>query len=123
MSKAQKKEEKIPTNCIECNYLKEGMKKFPCNHLICNECLCLLLIDQEFNHKKISSNIPFYCPECLPNFKLMEQCPSISLQYSEIINIFSNTNKSPLKCINAVLEPQGAPCDCNLVLNKPSCGI
>ena len=21
-----------------------------------------------------------------------------------------------LKCINAVLEPQGAPCDCNLVL-------
>ena len=28
-----------------------------------------------------------------------------------------------LKCINAVLEPQGAPCDCNLVLNKPSCGI
>ena len=34
-----------------------------------------------------------------------------------------NHNKSPLKCINAVLEPQGAPCDCNLVLNKPSCGI
>jgi len=25
--------------------------------------------------------------------------------------------------MNAVLEPQGAPCDCNLVLNKPSCGI
>jgi len=39
------------------------------------------------------------------------------------INSYVNHNKSPLKCINAVLEPQGAPCDCNLVLNKPSCGI
>ena len=39
------------------------------------------------------------------------------------INSYVNHKKSPLKCINAVLEPQGAPCDCNLVLNKPSCGI
>ena len=114
MSKPQKKEEKIPTNCIQCNYLKEGMKKFPCNHLICDECLCLLLIEQEFNHKKISPNISFYCPECLPNFKLIEQSPSISLPYSEIITIFSNTNKSPLKCIKHPKEDLKYFCaDCN----------
>ena len=39
------------------------------------------------------------------------------------VNSYVNHKKSPLKSINAVLEPQGAPCDCNLVLNKPSCGI
>ncbi len=39
------------------------------------------------------------------------------------INSYVNHKKSPLKYMNAVLEPQGAPCDCNLVLNKPSCGI
>ena len=39
------------------------------------------------------------------------------------VNSYVNHKKSPLKSINAVLETQGAPCDCKLVLNKPSCGI
>ena len=75
MSKTTQQTEKMITNCIECTYLKEGMQKFPCEHLICKECLCLLLIDQEFNHKAITSNIIFYCPECLRNLQSLEKTP------------------------------------------------
>ena len=50
------------TNCLVCNYCKEGMQKFPCGHLVCEECLCLILIEDEFDHENITSNISFYCP-------------------------------------------------------------
>ena len=99
MSKTTQQTEKMITNCIECTYLKEGMQKFPCEHLICKECLCLLLIDQEFNHKTITSNIIFYCPECLRNLQSLEKTPKITLSYIDINNIFSNSENLPLKCI------------------------
>ena len=51
------KVEKIITHCVECNYLKQSMTKFSCNHLICKECLCLLLIENEFNYTNLSSDI------------------------------------------------------------------
>ena len=72
--------EKNPVNCIQCNYLKESMQKFSCNHLICKECLCLLLIENEFNHNQINiSNISLQCPKCLPKFKSIEKCPNLIL--------------------------------------------
>ena len=51
-SSAQNKVEKNFTHCVQCNYLKESMSKFSCNHLICRECLCLLLTENEFNYKE-----------------------------------------------------------------------
>ena len=98
MSNTEQNTEQISGKCIVCNYLKEGMQKFPCSHIICKECLCLILIESEFDHENITSNITFYCPACLPNYESIEQSPSIILSYSDITNIFSNTGKSPLKC-------------------------
>ena len=97
--------EKNPVNCIQCNYLKESMQKFSCNHLICKECLCLLLIENEFNHNQINidiSNISLQCPECLPKFKSIEKCPNLTLSYFHLyyhyptIQHTSNTSICPL---------------------------
>ena len=105
-------EQKISNNCIQCNYLKESMQKFSCNHLICNECLCLLLIDQEFNYSNISSNITFQCPECFPNYKSKDQCPNLTLAYSELNDIFSkNSINTSLKCIKHPKEELKYFCD------------
>ena len=98
MSNIEQNTEQISGKCIVCGYSKEGMQKFPCNHIICKECLCLILIEDEFDHENITSNIIFYCPVCLPNYNSIEQSPSIILSYSDITNIFSNSSKSPLKC-------------------------
>ena len=107
--------EKNPVNCIQCNYLKESMQKFSCNHLICKECLCLLLIENEFNHNKINlSNISLQCPECLGEFKSTEKCPNLILSYSELNNLFSNSNNTPLKCIKHPNEELKYYCEaCN----------
>ena len=114
MSNKQQQTEKIPTNCIQCNYLKESMHKFSCDHLICEECLCLLIINQEFNFTNISSNIVLYCPECHPNFKLLEQCPTLILSYTNLTDIFSKTTNSPLKCIKHPKEELKYYCEaCN----------
>ena len=93
--------EKIITNCVQCNYLKESMSKFSCNHLICKECLCLLLIENEFNYTKNCSNICLTCPECEPNFKNKEEVPKIILTQDNLKNLFSISNSInvPLKCI------------------------
>ena len=99
MSTNQEASEKNPNNCIQCNYFKEAMQKFSCNHLICNECLCLLLIEQEFHYMNITSSITFHCPECRPNVKSIEQCPNLTLTYLELNDIFSKSNNAPLKCI------------------------
>ena len=107
--------EKIPVNCIQCNYLKESMQKFSCNHLICKECLCLLLIENEFNHNQINlSNISLQCPECLPKFKSIEKCPNLTLSYSEINDLFSKSINTPLKCIKHPNEELKYYCEaCN----------
>ena len=98
---SQSESEKIITNCIQCNYLKESMTKFSCNHLICKECLCLLLIENEFNYTKNSSNICLNCPECEPNFKKIEDAPKLNLTQDELKNLLSSSNaiNAPLKCI------------------------
>ena len=111
MSTEQPQNETIPTNCIQCNYLKESMQKFSCNHLICNECLCLLLIEQEFYYTNITSNITFHCPKCLPNFKSLEQCPNLTLSYSQLNDIFSKSGNTPLKCIKHPNEELKHYCD------------
>ena len=90
--------ENIQLNCIHCHYLKESMQKFSCSHLICNECLCLLLINQKFNFTNITSNITFSCPECLQNFDSKEQCSNLILSYTELKDIFQNSINTPLKC-------------------------
>ena len=116
MSKNIQKEEKVEGNCIDCNFLKEEMQKLPCGHSICNECLCLSLIDLEFNHSNISQGITFYCPECFPIYKAIEKTPSITISYSELNNIFSNSSKnnSPLKCIKHPKEDLKYFCEtCN----------
>ena len=107
--------EKNPVNCMECNYLKESMQKFSCNHLICKECLCLLLIDNEFNHNQINiSNISLQCPECLPKFKSIEKCPNLILSFSEINDLFSKSINTPLKCIKHPNEELKYYCEaCN----------
>ena len=109
--------EKNPVNCIQCNYLKESMQKFSCNHLICKECLCLLLIENEFNHNQINidiSNISLQCPECLPKFKSIEKCPNLTLSYSEINDLFSKSINTPLKCIKHPNEELKYYCEaCN----------
>ena len=91
--------EKIITNCVQCNYLKESMTKFTCNHLICKECLCLLLVEHEFNYTKNCLDITLACPECEPTFKKPEDVPTIKLTQEQLKNLFSSTNNSPLKCI------------------------
>ena len=91
--------EKIITNCVECNYLKESMIKFSCNHLICKECLCLLLVEKEFNYTKDISDVILACPECEPTSKNPEDAPVLKLTKSELKNLFSSDKKSPLKCI------------------------
>ena len=88
MSKNVPEEEKIAGNCLDCNFLKEEMQKFPCGHVICNECLCLSLIDIEFNHTHITEGITFYCPECFPIYKTVEKTPSLTITYPELNNIF-----------------------------------
>ena len=77
------------------------MTKFSCNHLICKECLCLLLIENEFNYTKNSSNICLNCPECEPNFKKIEDAPKLNLTQDELKNLLSSSNaiNAPLKCI------------------------
>ena len=99
MSNNQQKTDNIQLNCIHCNFLKESMQKFSCNHSICNECLCILLIDQKFNYSNLTSNITLFCPECLENFTSKEQCPNLILSYNELKDIFSNSINAPLKCI------------------------
>ena len=98
---SQTKVEKIITNCVQCNYLKDSMTKFSCNHLICKECLCLLLIENEFNYTKNMSDIILACPECEPTVKNPEDVPTIKLTQLELKKLFSSTNKinTPLKCI------------------------
>ena len=93
--------EKIITNCVECNYLKKGMNKFTCNHLICKECLCLLLVEHEFNYTKNCSDIILACPECEPTVKNPEEAPTLKLTQAELKNIFSSANaiNAPLLCI------------------------
>ena len=93
--------EKDFTHCVQCNYLKESMSKFSCNHLICKECLCLLLVEHEFNYTKNCLDIKLVCPECEPNCKNPEDAPSIKLTQDELKKLFSPSNaaKSPLKCI------------------------
>ena len=93
------KVDKIITNCVQCNYLKESMTKFSCNHLICKECLCLLLVENEFNYTKNSSDIILNCQECEPNFKNPADVPTLKLTQLELKNLFSSTSNSPLKCI------------------------
>ena len=93
--------EKIITNCVECNYLKKGMNKFTCNHLICKECLCLLLVEHEFNYTKNCSDVVLACPECEPTVKNPEEAPTLKLTQAELKNIFSSANaiNAPLLCI------------------------
>ena len=91
--------EKIITNCVQCNYLKESMTKFSCNHLICKECLCLLLIVREFNYTKNCSDIILACPECEPTCKNPADAPTLKLTQLELKTLFSSVNNSPLKCI------------------------
>ena len=93
-------EVKIITNCVQCTYLKESMLKFSCNHLICKECLCLLLIENEFNYnKKSTSDIVLYCPECGINSKYVDESPVLRITHEELNNIFTNSINAPLKCI------------------------
>ena len=89
------------THCVQCNYLKESMSKFSCKHLVCKECLCLLLVEHEFNYKNNSLDIALVCPECEPNFKSNEEIPNIKLTQNQLKNLFSSSSssKSPLKCI------------------------
>ena len=93
--------EKDFKHCVQCNYLKESMSKFKCNHLICKECLCLLLVEHEFNYTKNSSDIILACPECEPTCKNPEEAPTIKLTQDELKKLFSSSNNknSPLKCI------------------------
>ena len=95
------KVEKIITNCIECNFLKDEMSKFSCNHLICKECLCLLLVENEFNYSKISSEIVLSCPECFPTAKKPEDAPTLILKKDQLNKLLTSQNNinSPLKCI------------------------
>ena len=78
-SSAQNKVEKNFTHCVQCNYLKESMSKFSCNHLICRECLCLLLTEKEFNYKQNTLEMTLKCPECEPTSKKPEDAPFIKL--------------------------------------------
>ncbi len=98
-SSAQNKVEKNFTHCVQCNYLKESMSKFSCNHLICRECLCLLLTENEFNYKQNTLDITLKCPECEPTCKKPEDAPFIKLTQAQLKTLFSATSKSPLKCI------------------------
>ena len=98
-SSAQNKVEKNFTHCVQCNYLKESMSKFSCNHLICRECLCLLLTENEFNYKQNTLDIALKCPECEPTCKKPEDAPFIKLTQAQLKTLFSATSKSPLKCI------------------------
>ena len=91
--------EKNFTHCVQCNYLKDSMTKFSCKHLICRECLCLLLVEKEFNYTKNSLDITLACPECEPNCKTSEEAPNAKLTQAQLKNLFSNSSKSPLKCI------------------------
>ena len=98
-SSAQNKVEKNFTHCVQCNYLKESMSKFSCKHLICRECLCLLLTENEFNYKQNTLEITLKCPECEPTSKKPEDAPFIKLSQAQLKTLFSATSKSPLKCI------------------------
>ena len=93
--------EKDFKHCVQCNYLKESMSKFKCNHLICKECLCLLLVEHEFNYTKNISDMILACPECEPTCKNPEDAPTIKLTQDELKKLFSSSNNknSPLKCI------------------------
>jgi WD40 repeat protein len=93
------KVEKIITHCVECNYLKQSMTKFSCNHLICKECLCLLLIENEFNYTNLSSDIILRCPECESTVKNPEDAPTLILKKDELKKLLSHNINSPLKCI------------------------
>ena len=93
------KVEKIITHCVECNYLKQSMTKFSCNHLICKECLCLLLIENEFNYTNLSSDIVLCCPECESTVKNPEDAPTLILKKDELKKLLSHNINSPLKCI------------------------
>ena len=98
MSSPQKLD-KIATNCVECNYLKESMTKFSCNHLICKECLLLLLVEKEFNYTKLTSDIVLACPECEGTVKNPQDAPVLKLKKEELKKLLSSSNNSPLKCI------------------------
>jgi len=93
--------EKNFTHCVQCNYLKDSMTKFSCNHLICRECLCLLLVEKEFNYTKNSLDIILACPECEPNCKTSEEAPNAKLTQDQLKALFSlsSSSNSPLKCI------------------------
>ena len=93
--------EKNFTHCVECNYLKKPMEKFSCKHLICKECLCLSLVEHEFNYTKNCSDIILPCPECEPNAKKPEEVPTLKLTQSQLkpLLALSAADNSPLKCV------------------------
>ena len=93
--------EKNFTHCVECNYLKKPMQKFSCNHLICKECLCLSLVEHEFNYTKNYSDIILPCPECEPNAKKPEEVPTLKLSQTQLKSLLapSAADNTQLKCI------------------------
>ena len=86
-------------SCVECGYVKETSKKFECGHNICPECLCLLLIEKEYNYEKIEKELKLQCPEC-ESAKKHEEI-SLKLTKDDLKKFYDaakTKSKNPLKC-------------------------
>ena len=86
-------------SCVECGYVKDTTKKFDCGHNICPECLCLLLIEKEYNYTKVQKELKLQCPECETSKKNEEI--SLKLNKDELKKFYDNAqknSKNSLKC-------------------------
>ena len=80
--------------CNNCKISKTDLKKFSCEHELCPNCLCLLLLKNEFNFVK--EKIIFICPLCI----VMTDKGKLELTKEEIEKVFEikKANNDSLIC-------------------------
>ena len=99
--------------CSECKYPKNCMLKFKCNHSICKECLCLLIIENEFLYKDNKSEFKLLCSQCdteddekilIINFDVLKKLFISSNDKDFILNCQKHSKKFSYYCESCDLE-------------------
>ena len=111
-------------SCVECGYVKDTSLKFECGHNICPECLCLLLIEKEYNYTNIQKELNLKCPECDATKK--NEDISLKLTKDELKKFYDTAktkSKNPLKCQKHNKEIKFFCDTCNLEMCEECTGL
>ena len=80
--------------CNNCKFSKKDLNKFSCEHELCPNCLCILLLKNEFNFVK--EKIIFICPLCV----VLTDKGKLELTKEELEKVFEikKNNNDSLMC-------------------------